>query len=113
VVHRGFLFLNLSRKGLQKLSDVQKDCPGCLTGEEKARVLGLTHAVEELLPKIAELIQLNDSAKAKEKAIRELKTGIADTLKTGVFVVTGVSTVVGILFAIFGFLFKAFKMGIL
>ncbi len=95
------------------MANVQKDCPGCLTSDEKARVLGLTHAVEQLLPKITELVQLNDSAKAKEKAIRELKTGIADTLKTGVFVITGVSTVIGVLFAVFGFLFKVFKGGIL
>ncbi len=76
-------------------------------------MLELTHAVEELLPKITELILLSDSARAKEKAIKELKTGIADTLKTGVFVITGVTAVLGAIFAVLGFLFKVFKLGVL
>lgn len=91
----------------------EKECPGCLTATEKERVLGLTHAVEQLLPKLTDLIESNDSAKAKEKALKDLKTSITDALKTGVFVITGISTVIGILLALFGFLFKAFKNGVI
>lgn len=90
-----------------------KRCEGCLTSEEKATVLGLSKAVGELLPKITEMIEKSDAAKAKDNAIKELKNTLINNLKTGVFVITGVSSVIAIILAVFGFLFNAFKNGFL